>query len=127
MAKGLHLLTMGKKNVLRGVGAGFQAFSFDNKVYGSYLMFVETPARRGFAGACTLSSTSVALKALIERQRGAVRETSGMFWTFIFLHLMSACKKTAHKIISRIILIFAWQWYLVQEKSLSVALCWKRY
>lgn len=40
VAKGLNFLTMGTKNVL----SFFQAFSFDYKVYGSYLVFVETPA-----------------------------------------------------------------------------------
>lgn len=41
MAEGLNFLTMGRKNVLR---AFFQTFSFDNKVYRSYLVFAETPA-----------------------------------------------------------------------------------
>jgi len=35
----------GQKECSKGF---FQAFSFDSKVYGSYLAFVETPAWRGF-------------------------------------------------------------------------------
>lgn len=76
VAKGLNFLTMGTKNVL----SFFQAFSFDYKVYGSYLVFVETPAWRGFFGACKLSGISAALKALskyIEDQLEKLLEHSG--------------------------------------------------